>query len=647
MHRLRKMILGVVAGTALSQAGFDPCKFNFGESWEGPGASYSAQSDYITIWIGDGGGKSTYNTYWEGDMLKQCKSGTLKGKTPVLYSYIIAFLAKNTGGLRDCDVAGQGSSSSLCVSGANFIRNNRSKIIDKYGEFAAGAARDFGTSAPIIWLLEPDFLQYHEATSYWGTQANPLSLTEAGSLLTDIIAKIKTSLPNAQISFDISPWLGGTNWQTAHKEWLNAMPKSSFNYRNTSGGRTQGDQARIRSDANNLATWAGISSLSGVQIIADDGYGVGGASNNEWYEWMSASALNARIADGVVALSIQKPASDFTSRIAAIRGSLNKPNCSGGGWTPTATKFKLTTSGPNGTLTLSPAGGTYDSGTTVTVTATPNAGYTFTNWTSGCTGTGACKIVMNDNDLVSAVFTAFPTVTVTKMGTGTGSVTSTPNGINCGSTCTYSYAPGTSVTLTATPDAGNSFVGWSGACTGTSTCTVSLSAPKAATATFKVGASSGPSKFTFATTATNGSIALSPAGGTYDSNTTVTATATPATGYVFSGWSGACTGTGACSVKMNSNKTLTASFKVSSGIAGHLEKGQRLSMGQGFLTFDPSNMGYSHLELISTQGKSTVLWQGQGNMISQVALQGLPTGLYFARLRGASESFQQMIQIVR
>ena len=73
-------------------------------------------------------------------------------------------------------------------------------------------------------------------------------------------------------------------------------------------------------------------------------------------------------------------------------------------------------------------------------------------------------------------------LTVTKVGAGT--VTSAPAGIDCGATCTASYASGTSVTLTATPAAGSAFSGWSGACSGTGSCQVTMSAARAVTATF-------------------------------------------------------------------------------------------------------------------------------------------------------------------
>jgi carbohydrate binding protein with CBM6 domain/List-Bact-rpt repeat protein len=76
------------------------------------------------------------------------------------------------------------------------------------------------------------------------------------------------------------------------------------------------------------------------------------------------------------------------------------------------------------------------------------------------------------------------TLTVTKAGTGSGTVTSSPAGINCGSDCSESYASGTSVTLTAVPGAGSTFAGWSGACSGTGSCAVTMTAARSVTATF-------------------------------------------------------------------------------------------------------------------------------------------------------------------
>jgi predicted extracellular nuclease len=69
-------------------------------------------------------------------------------------------------------------------------------------------------------------------------------------------------------------------------------------------------------------------------------------------------------------------------------------------------------------------------------------------------------------------------------GTGAGVVTSTPSGINCGNTCSKSFDEDASVQLSAAAATGSTFLGWSGACTGTSICSVTMSADKSVTATF-------------------------------------------------------------------------------------------------------------------------------------------------------------------
>jgi hypothetical protein len=89
-----------------------------------------------------------------------------------------------------------------------------------------------------------------------------------------------------------------------------------------------------------------------------------------------------------------------------------------------------------------------------------------------------------------------PTLSVVRAGTGTGTVTSAPAGISCGTDCAESYPSGTAVTLTAAPGAGSTFGGWSGGgCGGTGGCTVTLTASTTVTATFTGGGGTGPPSF--------------------------------------------------------------------------------------------------------------------------------------------------------
>ncbi len=230
----------------------------------------------------------------------------------------------------------------------------------------------------------------------------------------------------------------------------------------------------------------------------------------------------------------------------------------------------------NGTVSSTPAGincGTdcsegYASGTVVRLTATPATGSIFAGWSGACSGAGACQVTMSQARSVSATFTVPYTLTVGKRGNGT--VSSTPAGINCGTDCSEGYASGTVVRLTATPATGSIFAGWSGACSGAGACQVTMSQARSVSATFTV-----PYTLTVSKRG-NGTVSSTPAGincGTdcsegYASGTVVRLTATPATGSIFAGWSGACSGAGACQVTMNQARSVSATFTLPTSSIG-------------------------------------------------------------------------------
>lgn len=82
---------------------------------------------------------------------------------------------------------------------------------------------------------------------------------------------------------------------------------------------------------------------------------------------------------------------------------------------------------------------------------------------------------------------------MTKAGAGTGTVTSSPAGINCGGACVATFANGTTVSLTERPGARSRFVGWSGDCSGRSACVLSMTSNHSVKATFSKAALTPPS----------------------------------------------------------------------------------------------------------------------------------------------------------
>jgi len=98
--------------------------------------------------------------------------------------------------------------------------------------------------------------------------------------------------------------------------------------------------------------------------------------------------------------------------------------------------------------------------------------------------------VTSGNDEEAVLFGFGPTetahsLTVSKSGVGEGTVTSKPAGIDCGVACAAEYNAGEEVTLTAVPDPGSTFAGWSGGCSGTQLCHIELVTDKAVVAEFE------------------------------------------------------------------------------------------------------------------------------------------------------------------
>ncbi|MHB1197261.1 MAG: ice-binding family protein [Lutibacter sp.] len=205
---------------------------------------------------------------------------------------------------------------------------------------------------------------------------------------------------------------------------------------------------------------------------------------------------------------------------------------------------------------LTAGAGLFDQGTAVTVTAIPNAGYTFTNWTENgiqvSTSPNYQFVLIGDRTLV-ANYTLIPpaqfAVNTSALPVAGGSTTGSG-----------SFDTGTNVTVTATANVGYTFVNWTLAGVEVSTnsnYTFVLNANKTLVANFVANA------FTLNVTAVNGAVVKNPDNLTYTNGTNVELTATPASGYEFTSWTGDATGTNnPLTVLMNGNKNITANFSL-------------------------------------------------------------------------------------
>ena len=242
-------------------------------------------------------------------------------------------------------------------------------------------------------------------------------------------------------------------------------------------------------------------------------------------------------------------------------------------------------------------GGSYGYGTTASITATPNTGYTFSGWSGvGVTDTGAASttVSMTADRSVSASFT-LNNHTLSLSG-GTGGTVSGEG----------SYGYGTSANITATANTGYTFSGWSGTGvtdTDAATTSVSMTADRNVSASFTLN------NHTLSLSAgTGGTVS---GGGSYGYGTSANITATANTGYTFSGWSGvgvSDSGASSTTVSMTSDRRLSASFTLNNHTLS-------LSTGTGGTVSGGGNYGFgtsANITATATTGYTFSGWSGVG-----------------------------------
>ncbi len=236
-----------------------------------------------------------------------------------------------------------------------------------------------------------------------------------------------------------------------------------------------------------------------------------------------------------------------------------------------------------GSVSYSPAGGSYKYGDSVTLTAVPGTGWHFAQWKEGTTTLGTAtdlQITMNGDRNVVAVFELDKPYTLTLTSQGQGTV-SPASGTQ--------YNDGSLVTLTATPSAGWHFARWQEGSTTLGTATslqITMSSDRAIVAIFEQDAA----KYTLTLKAV-GNGGFNPASGTqYNAGTSVNLVAIPAIGWTFVRWEGDASGTaGSINLTMNANKTVTGVFVEQVALTVNVEGQGSVAKSPGASKYDPNS----------------------------------------------------------
>lgn len=296
---LALVIMTIIATASAIGNIFDTCNFGYGVNYDSELLTTMSPRPtaftHFTFWAQDWNTTDQWDSssgqwLWATRWIKLCKE---LNKTPVLYGYIIAAYGKKEG-LTDCDMG----DNNLCRKGADIIRDTTKwgEIINKYKYWATQMAKFWPTDRRIVVLIEPDFFQYSETgsnLSVHGKQNNG-GIPDADLVLKykEIRAAIKSIYPYAWTSIDASPWLNDNL-----KTWFERFGAGDYELVSIAGGRTNPTTTTIRDDANNNVTWENLSQwTNGKPVLADAGYGVGGAPNDyhidTWFQTANVQRLH-------------------------------------------------------------------------------------------------------------------------------------------------------------------------------------------------------------------------------------------------------------------------------------------------------------------------------------------------------------------
>ena len=389
-----------------------------------------------------------------------------------------------------------------------------------------------------------------------GSTVNPLSISLNSNItISASFVAIPPTYSVALTAGEGGSVSGGGSYQQGTQVTLSATPNTGYVFLNWSDGST--DQNRSISVSQNLTLTANFEIITYTLTI---NAGTGGfvSSSGGTYDYGAQVTLSATPSTGYVFSSWSDGSTEQSRTITISQNTTLTAN-----FVETTTYTLTVNAGSGGSVSSS--GGTYEHGAQVTLSATPNTGYNFVNWSDGSTDSSR-TITISQNTTLTANFvqnteTTTPSYTLSVSATNGGSV----------NTSGGEYAQGTSVTITATANSGYTFTGWSGNATGTNnSLTITINGNTSVTANFQI-----ITYTLIVNSGTGGSVSSS--GGTYNSGQQVTITATPNTGYSFLSWSDGSTQQSR-TITISQNTTLTANFVENSTSTGSTTTSYTLSV---------------------------------------------------------------------
>lgn len=268
---------------------------------------------------------------------------------------------------------------------------------------------------------------------------------------------------------------------------------------------------------------------------------------------------------------------------------------------PNATQFTLTISASEGG-TISTEGGTYDEGTEITITASPEEGYKFVGWEGSDSLSSTINITLNDNTTLQALFSLLPLQYTLTLSANEGGSVSTEGGI---------FDEGTQIAATATPDEGYRFLGWKGYDSNDNSILITVNSNSTITALFEA-----IPLFTISVASSQGGT-VSSEGGTFTEGVQFTLTATPNSGYEFAGWEENDDLNPSLTITVTSDLTLTPIFNPVNNLDGQEDNEGPTYWRGNSLVFNKSDGADPNLETNQDRITDNV-WITRGNTGGQI-----------------------------